>query len=216
MTNPTKRRPGRPGRPKKPVLRADLLSVARGAFAELGYSGASMNEIAGRAGIRKPSLFHHFVTKEALYIEAVGAALAPLGGLVAEAAMGTDGFWERLDLLGELVVDYLGGHPDTARLLVREVLDRGPFLNDGGQGVVRSILDGVGAFLEQGMDEGVFARGDSRHLTLSIIGVHLFYFSADPLSGAQISHSVFHPEEVESRKRAVVAHVRALVGTPGV
>lgn len=197
------------------MLREHLLSVARGAFAEFGYSGASMNEIASRAGIRKPSLFHHFATKKALYVEAVGAALAPLGGLVAEAAGGGGGFLERLDLLGGLVVDHLGAHPETARLLVREVLDRGPFLSEGGQEAAASILDGVVAFLEQGMDAGAFARSDPRHLTLSIIGVHLFYFAADPLSGAQISRSVFHPEEVESRKKAVVLQVRALVGMPG-
>lgn len=188
-----------------------MLAVARGAFAELGYSGASMNEIAGRAGIRKPSLFHHFPTKEALYVEAVGAALAPLGELVAEASRSTGDFGARLDRLSEMVVDYLSAHPETARLLVREVLDSGPFLSAGGKQTVGAILGAVGEFLEQGMRAGAFREQDARHLALSIIAVHLFYWAADPLSGAQIEGSIFEAAEVASRRAAVVEHVRALV-----
>ena len=190
--------------------RARLLAIARQAFAELGYSGASMSAIATRAGIRKPSLFHHFPTKEGLYVEAVGAALAPMGALVELAAGGDHGFLVRLDRLGELVTDYLGAHPEAARLLVREVLDSGPFLSAPSQpaGVV---LDAVRAFLEAGMDAGEFARADARHLALSIVALHLFYFAADPLSGAQIEGSVFDEEQIASRRAAVVGQVRTLV-----
>lgn len=186
--------------------------MAREAFAELGYSGASMSEIAGRAGIRKPSLFHHFPTKEALYVEAVGEALAPLGSLVAQAASGDGGFGDRLDELGGLVVDHFGANPVTARLLVREILDAGPFLTEAGRDMVRTLLDTVSSFLAAGMEAGAWPRQDPRHLALSVVAVHLFYWAADPLSGAQIDRSVFHPEEVAARRGEVVRHVRALVG----
>ena len=203
-----------PGRPRRPVSRERLLAAAREAFAESGYSGASMAGIAERAGIRKPSLFHHFANKEALYSEAVGEALAPLGSLVAETSESESGFLARLDRLSELVVDYFGGHRAAARLLVREVLDQGPFLSRGGEQAAGAILGAVTGFLEQGMDAGAFARRDARHLALSIIGIHLFYFAADPLSGATLSGDVFDPAEIASRKTAVVEQVRALVLQP--
>ena len=55
------------GRPKNPVSRQFLLEKAREAFAQEGFAGASMGDIAQRAGLRKSSLFHHFPSKEALY-----------------------------------------------------------------------------------------------------------------------------------------------------
>ena len=133
---------------------------------------------------------------------------------MAEASESDSGFLARLDRLGELVVDYFGGHRAAARLLVREVLDQGPFLSRGGEQAVEAILGAVTGFLEQGMDAGAFVRRDARHLALSIIGIHLFYFAADPLSGATLSGDVFEPAEVASRKAAVVEQVRALVLQP--
>lgn len=46
---------------------ARLLKAAIRVFADAGYSGASMNDIAAKAGLTKPTLYHHFPSKEALF-----------------------------------------------------------------------------------------------------------------------------------------------------
>lgn len=45
-------------------------------FAEHGYDGSSLNEIAALAGMRKASLYAHFANKDALFVQAFERALA--------------------------------------------------------------------------------------------------------------------------------------------
>lgn len=45
--------------------------MGRQAFAERGFDGVTMEEIAARAGVSKPVVYEHFGSKEGLYQEVV-------------------------------------------------------------------------------------------------------------------------------------------------
>lgn len=47
--------------------REQLIAIGREVFAERGFDGASMEEIAARAGVSKPVVYEHFGGKEGLY-----------------------------------------------------------------------------------------------------------------------------------------------------
>lgn len=59
------------------VLAAPL-AAALAAFVEQGYHGASVREIAARAGLSVPGLYHHFPSKQALLVGLMKAAMADL------------------------------------------------------------------------------------------------------------------------------------------
>ncbi len=204
--------PRRAGRPRQPVSREAVLDAARCAFARGGYSGTSMAEIAERVGIRKSSLFHHAGSKEALYLEAVGGVLARLGSMVLDASRGPGTFVERLDGLGDAVVSYLAGSPQAAGLLLREMLDNGPFVGGEAREVVASVLAEIAAFLQGGVDDGSIPAQNPEQLALSIVGLHLFYFASPDLSAMLIGDSVWDPARLEQRRAAIKVQLRGLCG----
>ena len=60
----------------KPELRARLLAAAEEAFAEAGYQGATMAQIAERAGISTGNVYRYFANKDALFYEVLSPAFA--------------------------------------------------------------------------------------------------------------------------------------------
>ncbi len=170
-----------------------------------------MRDVAERGGVRKTSLFYHFGDKETLYREVVDGVVSELLGYIGGALHEAGGFAERLDRLGALVVDCLGAHPGAARLLVREMVDVGPYAAGPGRATIAATLDATATFLEAGMGAGAFRRRDPRQLALSIVGLHLFYFAAEEVSSGFSGASIFAPEAIAARKEAILDQVRALV-----
>jgi AcrR family transcriptional regulator len=63
---PGDRRPVTGGYLKGRIRREDIIAAARAVYAEAGYHGSSLREIAKRAGITHAGLLYYFPTKEAL------------------------------------------------------------------------------------------------------------------------------------------------------
>ena len=202
----------RPGRPRNPIPRAVLLDRAAEVFASEGFSGASMGAIAKRCDLTKSSLFHRFDSKEALYLEVLATYVGELGRLVFQANEPSLRFVDRLDALGDVVTEYLGEHPRAARLILRELMDRGPYVSGEGAQAVETTMQLVAAFLESGMDGGHIPRQDPAHLTMSIAGVHLTWFATHDVSTALAGGSIFDAGAIERRKTSVRRQVRAICG----
>jgi AcrR family transcriptional regulator len=73
------------GRVPRPVRERQLLELAEELFAERGYAGASMEELAGRAGVTKPVVYELFGSKEGLFGACVDRSIARLADEIAAA-----------------------------------------------------------------------------------------------------------------------------------
>jgi AcrR family transcriptional regulator len=74
------------GRVPRAVREEQLLEVAERVFAEQGYQGASIEDIARAAGVTRPVIYDHFGSKENIYLACVRRARGELERLFDEAA----------------------------------------------------------------------------------------------------------------------------------
>lgn len=65
--------------------REQLISIGRQVFAERGFEGASVEEIAARAAVSKPVVYEHFGGKEGLYAVVVDREMLRLEQIITQA-----------------------------------------------------------------------------------------------------------------------------------
>ena len=118
-----------------------ILDAAEDLFAEKGYSATSLGDVADRVGIRSPSLYNHFRTKEALYQAVLERLLedfsAPLERLTSEPVT-----QERVLHWLEAIVRQHHANPNLARLLQHAALSGGPHTNELIDRLFRPMFDG--------------------------------------------------------------------------
>ena len=77
--------------------REQLLAEAARLFGAKGYEHTSMRDIAGAFGILPGSLYHHFASKDALFIAVYAAGVAQILDAVARAVADQHAPWDRLE-----------------------------------------------------------------------------------------------------------------------
>lgn len=102
-----------------------VLDVAEETFAARGYAAASLVDIAEQVGIRAPSLYSHYRSKEALYLAVMERLLARFVPLTTELQTGVISRERVLEWLRRYVARHFE-HPNLARLLQHAALDGGP------------------------------------------------------------------------------------------
>lgn len=150
--------PEKPSGPEAPTGRAEILAAATDLFGEYGYDRVSMNAIAQRASISKANVFHHFGSKEALYLDVMREACGRFTRTCSEHDQDGRCFRERLLAFLRRDVEAARADPDPAHLILREVFECGP---SRGRALAGEVFDEqfaeIVALFEQGQAHGVFA-----------------------------------------------------------
>ena len=175
----------RPRRINPEARRRAILEAALAEFAERGYAAARLDDVAARAGVAKGTLYLYFEDKQALFVELIRSAVAPLMDQFSRIAAAPDlsplqaldtffALFERevlgtdRKLLLRLIIAEGARFPAIAEVYYREVVTRGLRLMRG--------------LAERASAEGVFAtEATSRYpqlivapLLLAVIWDNLF------------------------------------------
>lgn len=101
--------------------REQLLQIARELFAQRGFEGTSVEEIAARAGVSKPVVYEHFGGKEGAYAVVVDREVRTLHEAIRSALTTPHaGARELLELGALALLNYIDSCPDGFRILSRD------------------------------------------------------------------------------------------------
>ncbi len=158
--------------------RRALLAAGSLLFAERGYDGVAIEEVAARAGVNKALISYHFRGKRGLYVAVLESTFAEIAArLEANDARATDARQALRGLL-DAFARMTREHPGFPTLFLREVLASGiepavaPYL-------VR-IVGVTRRLAERGLREGLFRRVDPLLLHFALFGSLVFFYATEP------------------------------------
>ena len=160
-----------------------VLASAEELFARHGYDGVSMTAVAHHAGVSKANIFHHFTSKEQLYVAVIRKAVSINFERMDALIHGSLDFPTRLKRLLQLRVEHLFTHDCGTRLVMREILDgdRARLQTLANSVFDRAMQDGT-AFFEVARDRGeVRAELDPKVAALTVSSLCLTYFQCREL-----------------------------------
>jgi len=193
-----------------PTSREKILDVAEARFAQRGYAGVGLREVAEAAGLGKSSLFHHFPTKAALYGAVLDGVIGRIDSRMRRALEAGADAREQLSAAVIALIDTLAEDPPAARLLLRTVFEDDDLSPVEAPELAASEqrLDALIARIAQTITDGI-AAGAIRPLSVpdaiqTLIGATVYPFASGEF-GERLAGEIFSADAIARRKREVLS-----------
>jgi len=161
-----------------------ILEVAERLFADKGFDAVSISDIAVQAGVSKANIFHHFKSKEGLYMAVLRSACDHSARALdeVEGRLNQDPR-ARMETFCSLHLKALLAHPRSSRLIQRELLEgateRGRQLAEQ---VFSDHFSRVVKLVREGQAQGFLRRDfDPALLAFLLVSTNVFFFESRPV-----------------------------------
>jgi AcrR family transcriptional regulator len=169
--------------PTQPALssREKILDAASQAFAEGGFAGARVDEIANRAGVNKAMLYYHFGDKRTLYTEVLARNFGRIETALAAVLLPKGTAAEDLKSLITAVVRAVSENPDHPRIVLREFASGAANLPPEILEQMLGLATTVKNLLDNGVAAGEFRATNALMTHLTLVGAVLMLSVVSPL-----------------------------------
>jgi AcrR family transcriptional regulator len=158
-----------------------ILDAAEALFAERGYAGTTLRDVAALVGLRNPSLYNHFPNKESLYAAVLERGIRPLLEALADfmaAGAARSGDSGRLI---ERMMKLLRQRPDLPRLVQHETLAGGEHLTPMLRAWIQPVFEHAHETIEAGPAAKRWTPEQIPLLVLALYHIVVGYFTIAPL-----------------------------------
>jgi len=186
-----------------------ILDAAEALFAERGFNGTSVRDIASSVGLNPASLYNHFANKEALYEAVLARGIRPLVEVLERAAEG-----EEIDAgsIIQALMDHLATTPHLPRLIYHEALTGGEHLSDVVRNWVQPLLVPAMAAAERNRTASSWESDELVPMIAAWMHMIFGHFAIAPMLGELFGHDPLTPENLERQTRFLRKAALRLVG----
>lgn len=197
--------PDQPTQDRGGTPRERILAAAAEVFAEHGFDGAGVDEIARRAGVNKAMLYYHVGDKAALYGEVVSGFISSVEAVLTQRVASAATPAEKLRAMQGTFLTLALQRPAYPQIMMREIAAGGTHLT---MPVLRRMVGVLGitrTIVLEGQATGEFRQIDPLVAHLMIIASTVFIANALRVgerfaaAGAALPSPLPHPDEIARR-----------------
>lgn len=166
---------------RDPERRDRILDAASAVFAERGFEGARVDDIASRAGVNKAMLYYHVGDKTALYSAVLLRNFGRVRVALDEALASGGTARQRLEAVITAVTRMVQRHPDHPRMILREIASGAASLEPEVLAAMLEVVGVVRGLIAEGTAAGEFRAIDPVLTHLTLVGAVVFLNATMPI-----------------------------------
>jgi TetR/AcrR family transcriptional regulator len=198
--------------------RAEIVAAAELRFAEFGYGGTRLQDVAADVGLGRPGVLYHFPDKRQLYRAVLDDLFGDEIDRLQRALAGSGSLPERIHRAIDIAIDFLVERPAAARIALREASATDPAIRDEVRRQCSPLLELLQVIFEEGERSGELTPVDTDpYFFLSAVaGTLVFYLAALPTFFERLPFDPLAPEQIARLKRNILRTAQRLLGMGGV
>ncbi|MBU5317044.1 TetR/AcrR family transcriptional regulator [Clostridium bornimense] len=161
-----------------------IFDAAIEVFSHCGYDGATMDEIANRAGVAKGTLYYHFKSKEEIFKFIINEGINIINESVEDGIKDIKDPHKVVKTAAKLQLRYMNDNKDLFRVIISQVWgdsERNKELREA----VSKLINISNKSYHGIIDKGVVSEDDARFLGYSFIGILVSIALYDLLNGEE-------------------------------
>jgi TetR/AcrR family transcriptional regulator len=166
---------------KKDNTIRQILEAAANVFADKGFAGARVDEIADLAGVNKATIYYHIGDKQALYARILHDIFGGTADNIEKNINDEQAPEEKIKAYAGIIAQAIERHPNVPRIMMYEFASGAQnFPDEVAKDLIRMFIK-LSGILEDGVAKGVFTEANPFLIHFLTVGPLIFYKNFEAL-----------------------------------